>query len=76
MAVRCHQNHLMITGHPENVKSNGCVMIIRNHMIKRFGINQHLPFSEHIGRTSKVCVMIHIRIKDAVGTVKLVKAFE
>ena len=42
MQARSHRNNLILRGHPENLESDDWAMIIRDHLIKRLGINPHI----------------------------------
>ena len=42
MEARSRRNNLIFRGHPENLESDDCVTIIRDHLIKRLGMNPHI----------------------------------
>ena len=42
MEARSRRNNLIFRGHSENLESDDCVMIIRDHLIKRLGMNPHI----------------------------------
>ena len=42
MEARSRRNNLIFRGHPENLMGDDCVMIIRDHLTKRLGMNPHI----------------------------------
>ena len=42
MEARSRRNNLIFRGHSENLESDDCVMIKRDHLIKRLGMNPHI----------------------------------